>query len=278
MKEIRSEANPDNSLPIGVFDSGLGGLTVVNAIRQCLPREKILYLGDNARVPYGTRSGATVERYARNCSEFLLNQRLKMLVVACNTVSAVALPAIRRMTAIPVLGVIEAGVRAVSISNAYRVGIIGTAGTILSDAYLQKIAEVNPDIEVYQEPTPLLVPLVEEGWLEGEITEAIIAQYLEPMVADEIQVLLLGCTHYPLLLKPIRKVLHLLGNRAAVIDSATCMAIDVENMIREKDLGAPDSATGGLSCFITDLPVSFQEVASRFLGETLTDITQVDIS
>lgn len=269
--------NKTNDLPIGVFDSGLGGLTVVREIRRRLPSERILYLGDNARVPYGTRSPETIERYARNCSDFLLSQGLKLLVVACNTVSAVALPTIREMTSIPVLGVISAGARAVTLEGSPRVGVIGTAGTIRSNAYLRKIAERDSLCKVFQHAAPLFVPLAEEGWLKGEIPLAVAMRYLEPLVAEGIEVLLLGCTHYPLLAETIIEALQRLGSRAVVIDSATSMAADVEQILHGRSLGRAPGQVGDLTCYVTDLPGSFEEVATRFLGEKLSRITQVDI-
>ena len=275
MKTTRS-----NSLPIGVFDSGLGGLTVVRELLRRYPDEPIIYLGDNARVPYGTRSAATVERYARNCAGFLLRQGLKMLVVACNTVSAVAIPAIRQMTDIPVLGVIEAGADAVSKSNAMRVGVIGTSGTIASGAYPLKIGELAPDCRVFQKATPLFVPLAEEGWILGEVPRAVARHYLESLVDDEIDLLLLGCTHYPLLIETIRTVLSDLESPASVVDSATSMADMVGRLLRKTGRvpsNPPLPPLDMLSCFVTDRPASFEEVAGRFLGADLGSISQIDI-
>jgi glutamate racemase len=265
-------------LPIGVFDSGLGGLTVVRAIRQRLPQESIIYLGDNARVPYGTRSKATIERYARNCAEFLIKQGLKMMVVACNTVSAVALPVIAEQTSVPLLGVIAAGARAVTVAGAPRIGVIGTVGTIKSNAYLKQIAGRDPTCVVFQKPAPLLVPLAEEGWISGDVPRAVATHYLKSLVEEGIEILLLGCTHYPLLADTIREVLGELGSRAIVVDSASSMAADVQQTIERDNLRTDSPTRGTLECFVTDLPDSFEEVATRFLGERPEKIFPVDLS
>ena len=265
-------------LPIGIFDSGLGGLTVVKAVKALLPAERIIYLGDNARVPYGTRSASTVERYARNCSRFLLGKGLKLLVVACNTVSAVALPAIRGMTDIPVMGVISAGARAVAVAGSPRIGVIGTSGTIGSMAYVREIGKLDPDCEVYQQAAPLFVPLAEEGWIEGEVPLAVARRYLEPLVQKQIEVLLLGCTHYPLLATTIRQSLRTLKSSAYVVDSATAMAADVKFALESRSLDRIPRDEGGFLCFATDLPSSFEEVATRFLGEQIGTVEAVDIS
>ncbi len=266
-----------NELPIGVFDSGLGGLTVVRAIRHRLPNENIIYLGDNARVPYGTRSRATIERYAENCAGFLLSQGLKMLVVACNTVSAVALPVIAKRTSVPLLGVIAAGARAVTVSGSPRIGVIGTVGTIRSNAYLEKISERDPTCEVFQKPAPLFVPLAEEGWTTGDVPKAVASHYLESLVEKGIEILLLGCTHYPLLTDTIREVLGALGSRAMVVDSASSMAADVQQTIEREKLETASAERGRLTCYVTDLPESFEEMATRFLGEKPERIVSVDL-
>lgn len=264
-------------LPIGVFDSGLGGLTVVRELRRQLPSETILYLGDSARVPYGTRSAATVIRYAEKCSSFLMNQGLKMLAVACNTASAVALPSLRRAAEVPVLGVIAAGARAVTATGAHRVGVIGTQGTIRSQAYRRRIGELAPDCQVIEQPAPLFVPLAEEGWTEGEVPELVASRYLSPLVQEKIEVLLLGCTHYPLLLSSIRKTLTRLGSAARVIDSATAMTDQVRQTLEQNNLRSTRSVPGALTCYVTDVPDTFQESAARFLGEAIADVNQVDI-
>jgi glutamate racemase len=266
-----------NPLPIGVFDSGLGGLTVVREIRRILPGEQILYLGDNARVPYGTRSPATIERYAGNCADFLVGQGIKLLVVACNTVSSVALPFLRGRVDVPVLGVIGAGARAAcAATRAGRIGVIGTAGTVGSSAYPREIAAILPRASVHQRPAPLLVPLAEEGWLEGDVPRLAVRRYVEPLAREDVDVLLLGCTHYPLLEDTIGGVLRDLGCAAKVINSAIVMGQEVASTTSCGRLSSR-SFGGSLRCCVTDLPESFQAVASRFLGEPVDDVERVDI-
>ena len=265
------------NLPIGVFDSGLGGLTVVRAIRELLPGENIIYLGDSARVPYGTRSRSTVVSYARNCAQFLVSKRLKMLVVACNTASAVALPTLREEIGMPVLGVIAAGARAVARTGVLRVGVIGTVGTVQSGTYIREISARVPNCQVVQEAAPLFVPLAEEGWIDGEVPVLAATRYLEPLAKAKIDVLMLGCTHYPLLISPIRTALEKLGCGAEVVDSATAMADEVKRTLKENDLQRGFQNPGELTCYVTDLPDSFQEVSTRFLGQSPGAVKKVDI-
>jgi len=269
-----------NDRPIGVFDSGLGGLTVVREMRRSLPTENIVYLGDSARVPYGTRSAQTVIRYARKCADFLDNLDLKLLVVACNTASSVAMESLRAEREVPVLGVISAGARAAVDSGSSVVGVIGTMGTIRSNAYAREIAALSPSVTVHQAPAPLFVPLAEEGWVEGDVPLQVAERYLAPLVEHRIATLLLGCTHYPLLAVTIRRALDNLGSTARIIDSATAITREVAACLSTDGLRreAPDQA-GTLSCYVTDLPGSFIEVAGRFLGESepLRQVEVVDI-
>ncbi len=267
-----------SDLPIGVFDSGLGGLTVVRAIRELLPGEQIIYLGDSARVPYGTRSQSTVVSYARNCSQFLIAKRLKMLVVACNTASAVALPTLRQEIGMPVLGVIAAGARAVARTKALRIGVIGTMGTVQSGSYIREITALLPDSEVFQEPAPLFVPLAEEGWIDGDVPLLAAMRYLEPLAQAGIEVLMLGCTHYPLLMAPIKRALKKLECSVDVVDSATAMAAEVKRTLDENELRRKTASAGDLTCFVTDLPTSFEEVSTRFLGRPPGEVKKVDIT
>ncbi len=268
----------DSDLPIGVFDSGLGGLTVVREIRRALPDESLVYLGDSARVPYGTRSAATVERYAGNCADFLVRQGLKLLVVACNTASAVALPYLRERIDVPVLGVIGAGARAAcAVAGEGGIGVIGTAGTIGSGAYPGEIAAIDPRREVHQRPAPLLVPLAEEGWTEGDLPRLAVERYLAPLIAERIEALLLGCTHYPLLREVIERVLRDAGSGAVVINSAEAMAREVKEALDSHGLRREAKGRGRLTCHVTDLPASFREVAERFLGAPLQAVEKVDI-
>ncbi len=270
----------DRDAPIGVFDSGLGGLTVARAIADRLPDERLVYLGDTARVPYGTRSASTVLRYARTCARHLAKHEVKLLVVACNTVSAVALPMLRVELDVPVLGVIEPGARAgVRASRSGKVGVIATAGTVASGAYPRAISGVSTRAEVHQRAAPLLVPLVEEGWLEGEVPTLVARRYLEPLIAEGIDALVLGCTHYPLLAPILREeAARIAGGPIAVVDSADATAAELEELLADRDLGRT-SGPGALSLMVTDLPGRFAEVAARFLGRDVEglDVRAIDL-
>lgn len=268
--------------PIGVFDSGLGGLTVVRAIAEALPSEHLLYLGDTARVPYGTRSAHTVIRYARGCGALLAREGIKMLVVACNTVSAVALDMLRVELDMPVLGVIEPGARAaVRASRSGRIGVIATAGTVGSGAYPRAVASFETRAEVKQQAAPLLVPLAEEGWLEGEVPRLIVRKYLEPLLGDGegIDALVLGCTHYPLLAAVIgEEARRAGGSEVAVVDSGLAAASELRGMLEERRLRT-EEGPGRLRLLVTDRPGRFAEVASRFLGRDAEglEVEQVDL-
>lgn len=272
-------ANPRADAAIGVFDSGLGGLTVARAIRARLPSEKLVYLGDTARVPYGTRSAHTVIRYARTCASHLARDGVKLLVVACNTVSAVALPMLRVELDVPVLGVIEPGARAgVAATRNHVVGVLATAGTVGSGAYPRAVAATSTRCEVVQQAAPLLVPLVEEGWLEGEVPGLVIERYLEPLVQRGVDTVVLGCTHYPLLAPRIEAEAEALaGETIAIVDSAEATADELAALL--DDRGLARAGEGSLCMRVTDLPDRFAEVASRFLGEPLSadDVEALDL-
>lgn len=267
--------------PIGVFDSGLGGLTVARAIAETLPGEDMVYLGDTARVPYGTRSAHTVLRYAQGCANHLRGHGIKVLVVACNTVSAVALDMLRVELDVPVLGVIEPGARAgVSASREGRIGVIATAGTVASGAYVRAVAALDSRAEVFAQPAPLLVPLAEEGWTEGDVPRQVVRRYLEPLAEARIDALVLGCTHYPLLAPVIAEQAHALcGPEVEVVDSARAAAADLEAMLSSRDLLTGRARRGALQLLVTDVPGRFAEVASRFLGRDVgpEDVTQIDL-
>lgn len=258
--------------PIGVFDSGLGGLTVVQAIRERIPGERLIYLGDTARVPYGTRSAETVVKYALACARQLVARDVKMLVVACNTVSAVALEALREELGIPVLGVIEPGARAgARASRSGRVGVLATSGTVSSGAYERALRAVDPSLQVVTQAAPLFVPLAEEGWVEGEVPERVAERYLAPLVPHEIDSLVLGCTHYPLLAPVIRDVARrLFPSEVTVVDSAAATALELDRLLDERGLRS-SRGERGLEVLVTDQPGAFSIVASRFLGESLGD-------
>jgi glutamate racemase len=275
-----------------VFDSGLGGLTVARALRLALPNEAILYLGDTARVPYGTRSGETVLRYARGCARVLIERGVKGIVVACNTVSAVALDMLRAELDLPVLGVVEPGARAAvqalmlsggggsEPGGLAKIGVLGTAGTVASGAYPRAIGRISTRVEVVAVAAPLLVPLVEEGWLEGEVPRLAVARYVEPLVRAGARVLVLGCTRYPLLAPVIASVAReLAGTDVAVVDSAVATAEDVARFFEEERLErAPEgSSRAPFEILVTDRPASFREVAGRFLGFDASEVTQIDL-
>ena len=259
---------PSASAPIGVFDSGLGGLTVARAIRDALPGEDLVYLGDTARVPYGTRSAETVVRYARGCGRKLSERGVKLLVVACNTVSAVALDSLRVELDIPVLGVIEPGARAgVAATRSGRLGVIATTGTVLSGAYPRAVGGTSSRVEVFQQAAPLLVPLVEEGWIDGEVPQLAVRRYLAPLAARDIDALVLGCTHYPLLAALIRaEAERAVGHAVTVVDSAHATAAELVDVLDMRGLRRDRAVGGGLHLLVTDLPGRFAEVASRFVG------------
>jgi glutamate racemase len=269
--------------PLGVFDSGLGGLTVVRALREAMPAEDIVYLGDTARVPYGTRAPATVVKYALACARHLVERDVKALVVACNTVSAVALERLRVELDLPVLGVIEPGARAaVAATRTGRIGVLATTGTIASRAYPHAVAQLSTRAEVVGQAAPLLVPLAEEGWTEGEVPRLVVRQYLAPLAQAKVDVVVLGCTHYPLLRDVIeREVRACIGSQVTVVDSAHATAADALAFLTSRQLARPESlsAAAGASVRLlaTDLPRAFRDTAARFLGDDVGEVEQVDL-
>ncbi|MGI8432557.1 MAG: glutamate racemase [Chthoniobacterales bacterium] len=254
---------PARTQPIGVFDSGIGGLTVVRALRELLPNERIFYLGDTARVPYGGKSAATVERYSLEIAALLLQEHCKTIVVACNTASALALARLEETSPVPVTGVIRPGAQAaVAATRNGHIGIIGTRATIKSGAYERAIRALDPALRVSARACPLFVPLIEEGWLDGAVTEEVVRQYLAPLVAEGIDTLVLGCTHYPLLRPAIRRFL---GDAVTLVDSAQNCATAVMQLLDREELRAPASAAGNLAVALTDPPDAFLEVAKAAL-------------
>jgi len=259
---------------IGVFDSGVGGLTVLKEMVRLLPGEELVYLGDTARVPYGTKSPRTVLRYALEAAAFLVEQRVKMLVVACNTASSVALTELEERFSLPVVGVIEPGARkAVAVTRNRRVGVIGTEGTIASGAYTRAIQALNPSVEVFSAPCPLFVPLAEEGWAEHPVAVLTAREYLAPLMENGIDTLVLGCTHYPLLKNTLRLVL---GDGVALVDSAEETSRTVEGMLNGRKLPR-QSLPGQTRFFVTDIPTRFVRVGGAFLGHSLQGVTQVSL-
>jgi len=265
--------------PIGIFDSGLGGLTVARAIRGAFPAEDLVYLGDTARVPYGTRSAGTVVRYAIGCAERLLSYDIKLLVVACNTASGVALGELQARLDIPVIGVIEPGACAgVKATRSGRIGILATAGTVASGAYERAIHSENDAMNVFARPAPLFVPLAEEGWVTGEVPQLAARRYLQPLADADVDTIVLGCTHYPLLSETIHEVAaDLLGHDVAIVDSAEATAATLNDMLDASSTAL--ERPGSLQILVTDLPGEFGAAASRFLGKPLQglDIRAIDL-
>ncbi len=260
---------------IGIFDSGVGGLTVLREIVRALPQEDTVYLGDTARVPYGTKSPETVTRYARQIAAFLVSRDIKLLVVACNTATAVALETLQAELSIPVVGVIEPGARrAAAVSRSGRVGVIGTEGTIRSSAYAKAIKQINPDIEVVTQSCPLFVPLAEEGWTDNEVARLAARIYLAPLQEQGVDTLVLGCTHYPLLKQTIGEIM---GDGVTLVDSAAETARTVAAILAEQQLLRPAAEQGNHHYFVTDIPAGFIRVGNRFLGGQLGDVYQVNL-
>lgn len=260
---------------IGIFDSGVGGLTVLRELIRTLPQEDTIYFGDTARVPYGTKSPDTVIRYAQEIASFLMTRDIKLLVVACNTASAVALPTLRRQLPIPVVGVIEPGARrAVEVTRSGVVGVIGTAGTIRSSAYTRAIKRLNPAVSVLARPCPLFVPLAEEGWTDNDIARLTAHQYLDELREAGVDSLVLGCTHYPLLKKIIADTM---GSGVALVDSAEETARTVAAILQDKKMLRPPAEQGNHHYYVTDVPAGFIRVGNRFLGNKLEDVYQVSL-
>jgi glutamate racemase len=259
-----------SSRPIGVFDSGIGGLTVAHEIMRQLPHESIVYFGDTARVPYGPKSPDTVCRYSREISGFLRDEDVKAIVVACNTATAHALPMLREELPFPVIGVVEPGARAaVRASRGRHIGVIGTAGTVHSGAYERAIRALDPDARVTVRACPLFVPLVEEGWIDHPVTKQIAQEYLQPLIEEEVDALVLGCTHYPLLKSLICR---LLGPGVTLIDSAAETAAETGRILREGNLEAPGDATPTHRFVASDDPLQFLQLGQRFLGDAIEGV------
>jgi len=258
---------------IGIFDSGVGGLTVVHALLAALPAEHLIYLGDTGRTPYGTKSAETVTRYSLENTDFLLARGVKLLVVACNTSSAVALDAIAARAGVPVVGVIEPGTRAaLAHTRNRRIGVIGTEATIGAGAYTRALRARDPAVEVYTRACPLFVPLAEEGWTEGAIVQQVAETYLASFTRSGIDALILGCTHYPLLKEPIAAVL---GGGVALVDSAEETARDVRTLLAARELLRADGR-GTTSFFVTDVPERFVRIGQRFLGARVDSAVRIE--
>jgi len=259
-----------NSAPVGVFDSGIGGLTVAKELIRQLPHESVVYFGDTARVPYGPKSPDTVRRYSREIAGFLRDQGVKSIVIACNTATAHALTALREEMAMPVLGVVEPGARAaVAATRGGTIGVIGTAGTIKSGAYERAIRAIDPNVAIIARACPLFVPLVEEGWTDHDATRLVAREYLAPMLDAKVDTLVLGCTHYPLL----KALLHdVLGPDVRLIDSAEETAAETGRTLTAAHLTNGRDADPSYRFIASDDPLQFLQLGQRFLGGTMEGV------
>ncbi|MGE4358161.1 MAG: glutamate racemase [Candidatus Omnitrophota bacterium] len=265
-----------NYQPIGVFDSGVGGLTVVKELLRVLPDENFIYFGDTARVPYGNKSKETVIRFTLENIIFLLKQNVKLVVLACNTASSIALPVIKQYFRVPIIGVVNPAVKeAIRLTKNKRIGVIGTRATISSTAYEKEIYRIDPATKVFPQSCPLFVPLVEEGWFEGDIVYNVAKNYLAPLKEKEIDTLILACTHYPLLKKIISKIM---GEKVRLIDSAKEVALEVKELLKEKGLLCKERRKPSpLVCYVTDKSSNFHEIGKRFLNRKLEPVYEIKI-
>jgi glutamate racemase len=260
--------------PIGIFDSGIGGLTVVKQLMRLLPDEQIVYFGDTARIPYGTKSKRLIEQYALEDARFLLQYDVKAMVVACNTASSLAMDVLDKELDIPVIGVVVPGAQtAATLTQNQKVGVIGTLATINSGSYSKEINRLNRNISVSGQPCPLLVPLVEEGWLDDYVTILTLKKYLNNLIAEKIDTLSLGCTHYPLLEKTIQSVM---GPDVQLIDSGKETAKEVKSLLIKNGILNNSGRVQENKFFVSDIPAKFEEIGSRFLGQELNNVERVD--
>ncbi|MEN6320191.1 MAG: glutamate racemase [Syntrophaceae bacterium] len=264
---------PTSGHPIGVFDSGIGGLTVVRALMERLPFENIIYFGDTARVPYGVKSPETITQFAAEITNFLLQRDVKLLIIACNTMAAVASDTVKNLSPVPVLDVIDAGARtAVAETRSKHVGVIGTPATINSNAYARAMHQHDPDIRIFSQACPLFVPLVEEGWWNHQVTRLTAQEYLRPVLAENVDTLVLGCTHYPLI-KPLLQ--EIVGPGIRLVDSADAMADIAANLLSSMKLANLERTPPLYRFFVTDVPYHFQTIGEGFLGRTLSHVELV---
>jgi len=260
---------------LGIFDSGIGGLTVVSQIIKKLPNENIVYFGDTARVPYGSKSEKVIIDYSLQIANFLVSKDIKMLVVACNTVSSVALDILSARFNVPVVGVIKPGAKAAaSATKIKKVGVIGTRTTIRSDVYSKEIKSIDKDIFVISKPCPLFVPLVEEGWIDHPVTRMVAMEYLSSFIESGIDSLVLGCTHYPIIRNIIQETV---GKNIKLIDSAESTAQEVANILKQNQIMNTSSRTPNYQYFVSDLPHQFDEIGTRFLGRKLKNVKRIQL-
>ena len=265
----------DKQKPIGVFDSGIGGLTVVERLASTLPNENIIYFGDTARVPYGSKSNSTVIEYSIQNTKFLLQKNIKALVVACNTASSIAIPDLKKMFDIPIIGMIEPGSRmALRKTQNKKIGVIGTRATISNLAYSKEIKNMNDKAVVFEKPCPLFVPLAEEGWIKHKATYEIAEEYLKELRENQIDTLVLGCTHYPILSEVIQEVI---GLKVALIDSGVASSELIKAELEKFNLLSDSEKTGSQEYYVSDIPAKFKEVAELFLGRAIDHVHKVDL-
>ncbi|MDT8322476.1 MAG: glutamate racemase [Bacteroidota bacterium] len=267
---------PHRQKSIGVFDSGIGGLTVVHALMKHLPHENITYFGDTARVPYGSKSAEVVREYAFEDTRFLMQQGVKIIVVACNTVSAVAIDDLKSHFDIPIVGMIQPGAAAAcAASRNKRIGVIGTYATIGSASYPRALTRCNNSIASYSAPCPLFVPLAEEGWGEHPVAASVAEEYLAPLRREHIDTLILGCTHYPILRNVIQKAM---GQEVMLIDSGEAAAIEVERLLGENDLLNTSTQQPNYAFFVSDVPQKFKQLGEIFLNKSDLRVTKVHLA
>jgi len=264
-----------SKLPIGIFDSGLGGLTVMAEVMKTLPHENIIYFGDTAHVPYGSKSKEAVTEYSARIASFLLSKKVKLIVVACNTASAVAVAVLRKKFRVPIIEVILPGAKAaISASRSGRIGVIGTQGTIRSSSYSRAIKRLDNKARVFAKACPLFVPLVEEGWLDHKVTKIVAREYIEPLLKNNIDTLVLGCTHYPLIKKVIQAAA---GKGIKLIDSAQVAALEVRGTLSGLGAANVSGRTGRYEYYVSDIPQKFTDVACRFLGRSIKPVRKVNL-
>lgn len=260
--------------PIGIFDSGIGGLTVVKQLLRMLPNENLVYFGDTARVPYGTKSKKLIRQYALEDAAFLMKFDIKLLVIACNSASAAAVDLLKSALPVPVTGVIDPGVHAaIRASRNRRIGVIGTTATIGSNAYNDSLKKLDPDVKVFGQPCPILVSLVEEGWSGEEVTRLAVRKYLEPLLEARVDTLILGCTHYPVIKDLIQQEA---GQDVRLIDSGEETALVVRGMLEKLNMERKSAEPGAVDFYVSDIPGKFDEVGTRFLGQPLVNARRVD--
>jgi len=261
--------------PIGIFDSGIGGLTVAKRIIAMLPNENIVYFGDTARVPYGSKSNETVVEYSYQDAQFLINKNVKLIIVACNTASSIAIDKLKEKFDIPIIGMIEPGTHlALESTKNGKIGVIGTEATISNRAYSNELHSINKDLSIIEKPCPLFVPIAEEGWLDHEATKLIAREYLQDLIDFGVDTVILGCTHYPLLSGVIQKVM---GDDVKLIDSGMAASLEVEDYLNGRGVRNDSNQLGTHQFYVSDLPAKFKSVAERFLGTEVKHIEKIDI-